>query len=104
MIITRTILLNLRRKFGDSAGLLMQSLCNEENQNKCLEKMTAVSKNTAIKLHPSVKLASVLIPIVKCDKSNDEPSLLYTLRSNKMRKHVSQVSFPGEKKTYNQPI
>lgn len=98
MLITRTILLNLRRKFGDSAGLLtVESLCNEENQNKCLERMTEVSKNSTVKLHPSVKLASVLIPIVKCDKPNDEPSLLYTLRSNKMRKHVSQVSFPGEK-------
>lgn len=97
MLLTRTIiLLNIRRKFSESSGLLtVEFLCNEENQIKCLEKMIAASKKTTIKLHPSVKLASVLIPIVNCDKPNDEPSLLYTLRSNKMRKHISQVSFPG---------
>lgn len=98
MLITRTILWNLKRKFSDSAGLLTtNSLCNEDNQIKCMEKMIAASKNTTIKLHPSVKLAAVLIPIVNGDKPNDEPSLLYTLRSNKLRKHISQVSFPGKK-------
>lgn len=97
MLVRRTkLLLNLKRKFSDSAGLMtVNSLCNEDNQIKCMEKMIAASKNTTIKLHPTVKLASVLIPMVKCDKPNDEPSLLFTLRSNKMRKHISQVSFPG---------
>lgn len=98
MLMTRTIiLLNLKRKFSDSvAGLLtVESLCNEDNQIKCMEKMISAAKNTTIKLHPSVKLASVLIPIVRCDEPNDEPAILYTLRSNKLRKHISQVSFPG---------
>ncbi|XP_031628215.1 nucleoside diphosphate-linked moiety X motif 8 [Contarinia nasturtii] len=96
MLLPRTVLLNLRRKFSDSSGqLTVASLCNEENQIKCLENMISASKKTTIKLHPSTKLASVLIPIVNCDKPHDEPSLLYTLRSHKMRKHVNQVSFPG---------
>lgn len=97
MLTTRTLILNAKRGFSDSPGLFtVESLCNEENRRKCIEKMKLASKHTTIKLHPSVKMASVLIPIVKCDKSNDEPSLLYTLRSNKMRKHISQVSFPGK--------
>lgn len=108
MLITRTIiLLNLKRKISDTAGLLtVESLCNEDNQVKCMKKMIAASKNTSIKLHPSVKLASVLIPLVKCDRPNDEPALLYTLRSNKMRKHINQVSFPGKRQkilTHSKP-
>lgn len=88
--------MNLKRTFSESHGLLtVESLCNENNRNKCIDKMISASRNTTIKLHPSVKVASVLIPIVKCDNPNDEPELLYTLRSNKMRKHISQVSFPG---------
>lgn len=97
MLTSRTILFSVRRKFSDSTGLLTaELLCNEENRNKCIDKMKRATKDTTIHLHPSVKLASVLIPLVNCDKENDEPSLLYTLRSNKMRKHISQVSFPGK--------
>lgn len=91
--------MNLRRMFSESPGLLtVESLCNEDNRKKCIDKMISASRDTTIKLHPSVKVAAVLIPIVKCDKPNDEPELLYTLRSNKLRKHISQVSFPGNKK------
>lgn len=83
--------------FSESSGLLtVESLCNEDNRIKCINKMVTASRNTTIRLHPSVKVASVLIPIVKCDRQTDEPSLLFTLRSNKMRKHISQVSFPGK--------
>lgn len=97
MLTSRTILFNVRRKFSDSSGLLtVELLCNEENRGKCVDKMKRATRNTTIHLHPSVKVASVLIPLVNCDRENDEPSLLYTLRSNKMRKHISQVSFPGK--------
>lgn len=97
MLTSRSILINLRRKFSESPGFMtVESLCNDENRNKCIDKMILATRNTTIKLRSSVKVASVLIPIVKCDKQTDEPSLLYTLRSNKMRKHVSQVSFPGK--------
>lgn len=97
MLTTRTLIFKVTRQFSDSPGLFtVESLCNEENRMKCIEKMKLASKQTTIKLHSSVKVAAVLIPIVNCDKLNDEPSLLYTLRSNKMRKHISQVSFPGK--------
>lgn len=101
MLTTRSLILSVKRRFSDSPASLftVESLCNEENRLNCIEKMKLASKHTTIKLHPSVKMASVLIPLVKCDKPNDEPSLLYTLRSNKLRKHISQVSFPGKKVT-----
>lgn len=99
LITTRTILFNVKRTFCDSSGLLtMEFFCNHENRIKCIDEMKRVAKNTTIKLHPSVKVASVLIPLVNCDKNGNEPSILYTLRSNKMRKHISQVSFPGKTK------
>lgn len=94
MLIPRTILFNVKRTFSDSSGLLtMEFFCNHENRNKCIDEMKRAAKNSTIKLHPSVKVASVLIPLVNCD---DEPSILYTLRSNKLRKHINQVSFPGK--------
>lgn len=98
MLTSRTILLNVKRKFSDSPGLLtVESLCNDENRTKCIEKMKSATKNISIKQHPSTRMASVFIPLVNCDKLNGEPSLLYTLRSNKLRKHISQVSFPGKR-------
>lgn len=99
MLISRTILFNVKRTFSDSTGLLtMEFFCNHENRIKCIDEMKRAAKNTTIKLHPSVKVASVLIPLVNCDKNGDEPSILYTLRSSKLRTHVSQVSFPGKPK------
>lgn len=98
MLTSRTILLNVKRKFSDAPGLLtVDFLCNDANRKQCIEKMKSTTKSVSIKPHASAKMASVFIPLVNCDKSNDEPALLYTLRSNKMRKHVSQVSFPGKR-------
>lgn len=97
MLTSRTILSNVKRKFSDSSGFLTSEfLCNDDTRSKCIEQMKTACKHTTIKLHPSVKMAAVFVPIVRCDEQNDEPSLLYTLRSNKMRKHISQVSFPGK--------
>lgn len=73
----------------------MEFFCNPENRNKCIDKMKRVANSTSKKLNPSVKAAAVLIPLVNCEKNG---SILYTLRSNKMRRHVGQVSFPGKKK------
>lgn len=99
MLILRPIfLLNVKRTFCDSSGLLtMEFFCNPENRNKCIDKMKRAANSTTKKMGPSVKAAAVLIPLVNCDKNGgDEPSILYTLRSNKIRRHVGQVSFPGK--------
>lgn len=96
MLKSQLFLLNAKRYYSVdnfNAG----SLCSIENRHKCINNMILAIKDTTIKLHPSVKVAAVLIPLVKCEKPNDEPSILYTLRSNKMRKHIRQVSFPGIK-------
>lgn len=103
MLIPRPIfLLNIKRTFCDSSSSLLTAefFCNQENRNKCMDKMRHVAKSTTTKLNPSVKVASVLIPLVNCDKNGgDEPSILYTLRSTKIRRHIGQVSFPGKNKT-----
>lgn len=67
-------------------------LLTEENRLKCIEKF---KKSPNILLNPKQpeKFASVLIPL--CEK-NGEISLLYTLRSNQLRRHLRQVSFPGK--------
>lgn len=72
-------------------------LCSAENQIKCIEKMKAASKYTTLKrTRELTKYAAVLVPLVPSDKNSDELSVLYTLRSNKMRRHIRQVSFPGK--------
>lgn len=69
----------------------IESICSEDNIRRCIESMQSA---------PQVKLsqkqydteAAVLIPLCT---HNDELSLLYTVRSAKLSKHVRQVSFPG---------
>lgn len=86
-----------QRKFCDkSSRFNVETLCSPANRDKCLKQMTLVTKAaTNQELHPKVS-AAVLILLVKDDnRAVNEPSLLFTLRSNKLRKHVRQVSFPG---------
>lgn len=80
------------RYFHNRAGKFNpDSLCNEDNILKCVKSMQSA---------PQVKLsnkkyekeAAVLIPLCI---HNSELSLLYTVRSAKLSKHVRQVSFPG---------
>lgn len=67
-------------------------LLTEENRIKCIAKF---KKSSHIALNPKLsetKCASVLVPL--CEM-NGEISLLYTLRSNQLSRHLRQVSFPG---------
>lgn len=100
MLLSRTtVLLNVKRTFCDSTSLLTTDFFSSNaNRIKCIDEMNRITKSTIIhkKSNPSAKVASVLIPLVNCDENGGaEPSLLYTVRSNKMRKHISQVAFPG---------
>lgn len=97
MFKSRMLMVAIHRKFSDSKGQFnVETLCSQDNRTKCLERMKQATKATTGK--PKNKVAAaVMILLVNCDKPNDEPSILYTLRSNKLRKHIRQVSFPGKK-------
>lgn len=78
----------LRRNFST---LNIEQLLSEENKVKTLEsfkKLTKVKYGEKIKRH-----AAILIPI--CVSNKNELSILYTLRSTKLRTHKGQISFPG---------
>lgn len=67
-------------------------ILSEENKVKTLEsfkKLTAIKYGNKIKRH-----AAILVPI--CVSKDNEISILYTLRSSKLRTHKGQISFPGE--------
>lgn len=103
MLKTRLLLSISQRKFCDKSNHFnVETLCTPENRDKCLKQMTLATKAaTNNKLEPKVS-AAVLILLVKCDSNPvGEPSLLFTLRSNKLRKHVRQVSFPGNLPTFH---
>lgn len=66
-------------------------VCSEDNILKCIKSMQSAPQ---VKLSQKQyeKEAAVLIPLCL---HNSELSLLYTVRSAKLRNHVRQVSFPG---------
>lgn len=102
MLKSRLLLSISQRKYCDKSSYFnVETLYSPENRDKCLKQMTLATKAaTNKKLDPKVS-AAVLILLVKSDNnSNNEPSLLFTLRSNKLRKHVRQVSFPGNSQHY----
>lgn len=84
------------RNFSVQTRFAKEILCSAENREKCL-------KNIQSGTRPSFNMqkttfAAVLIPMVY-QVDTPHVSLLYTLRSNKLRKHIRQVSFPGEQFT-----
>lgn len=68
-----------------------ESICSEDRIRQCVESMQSAPQ-VKLSQKPYDSEAAVLIPL--CEH-NDELSLLYTVRSAKLRKHVRQVSFPG---------
>lgn len=92
------LLLSLpQRKFCDkSSHFNVETLCSPENRDKCLKQMTLATKAATNKqLDPKVSAAVLILLVKDNNRADNEPSLLFTLRSNKLRKHVRQVSFPG---------
>lgn len=68
-------------------------LLSEENRKKTIEKFKKYTKLRIGEQNPD-KHAAILIPICI---SNNQVSLLYTIRSSKLKSHSGQVCFPGGK-------
>lgn len=81
----------LRRNYSQ---ISIENLLCEENKKKTLE---CFRKLTKLKYGHSDRIpkrhAAILLPI--CVSENREISILYTLRSSKLRTHKGQISFPG---------
>lgn len=67
-------------------------LLSEENRKKTMEKFKKYTKLRIGEQNPD-KHAAILIPICI---SNNQVSLLYTIRSSKLKSHSGQVCFPGK--------
>lgn len=78
------------RKFSQ---INVSQILREDNQIKCLENFKKYTKLKINDRSPE-KHAAVLIPICIVD---NKISLLFTLRSAKLRTYTRQVSFPGKK-------
>lgn len=81
-------LLMLKRNLSQ---INLEKLLSEENKKKTIEKFRKYTKLRIGETSPD-KHAAILIPL--CIVDNDI-SLIYTLRSSKLRNHSGQVCFPG---------
>lgn len=81
-------LLLFRRNFGQ---INLEKLLSEENKRKTIEKFKKYTKLRIGVKNPE-KHAAVLIPLCITD---NEISVLYTIRSSKLRNYSGQVCFPG---------
>lgn len=89
-------LLLLKRNFGQ---INLEKLLTEEHKRKTIEKFKKYTKLRIGVTNPE-KHAAVLIPLCIVD---NEISVLYTIRSSKMRNYSGQVCFPGKWLTFTLP-
>lgn len=74
--------------------LTKDNLWSEEVKQRCLKNLAAgPSIRIARDPEKQVRIAAVLIPM--CLNEAGEVSLLYTIRSSKLKRHVGEVAFPG---------
>lgn len=81
-------LLTLKRNLSQ---INLEKLLSEENKKKTIEKFRKYTKLRFGEKNPD-KHAAILIPLCIVD---NEISLIYTIRSSKLRNHSGQVCFPG---------
>lgn len=76
---------------SDSSPFSRQVICSDATRQKCIKRFQD-SPQINVASKPLIKTAAVLIPL--CEH-NGTMSILFTLRSSKLKKHRRQVSFPG---------
>lgn len=81
-------LMLLKRNFSQ---INLEKLLSDENRKKTIEKFRKYTKLRIGEKNPD-KHAAILIPMCIV---NNEISILYTIRSSKMRNYSGQVCFPG---------
>lgn len=74
------------------AQINLEKLLSDENKLKTIEKFKKYTKLRVGDKNPE-KHAAILIPL--CITENNEISVLFTIRSNKLRNYSGQVCFPG---------
>lgn len=74
--------------------LTKEQLWSEESKQNCLKNL---ARGPTIRLardpDAQIRTAAVLIPM--CLNEDGEVSILYTIRSSKLKRHVGEVAFPG---------
>lgn len=69
-------------------------LWSEETEKRCLDKLR-LGPSIRIARDPEVKVRTAAVLIPMCLNEQGQVSLLYTIRSSKLRRHVGEVAFPG---------
>lgn len=85
---------NRLRRFSSnipSSPFSREVICGDASRQNCMKHFQELPQ-IKMSAKPFVKTAAVLIPL--CEH-NGAMSILFTLRSSKLKKHTRQVSFPG---------
>lgn len=83
-----------RQHLRSMSQFTKEVLWSEEARKRCLNKMLA-GPSIRISRDPDVKVRTAAVLIPMCLNERGEVSLLYTIRSSKLKRHVGEVAFPG---------
>lgn len=83
----------LKRSFSQ---INIETLLSEEHKRRTIEKFKKYTKLRIGEKNPD-KHAAILIPLCI---ANNEVSVLYTIRSRKLRNYSGQVCFPGNRNIF----
>lgn len=84
----------VRQTLRAMSTLSKEHLWSAESKELCLKKLKA---GPSIRIHrdPEVKVRTAAVLIPMCLNDQGEVSLLYTIRSSNLKRHVGEVAFPG---------
>ncbi|XP_050413159.2 mitochondrial coenzyme A diphosphatase NUDT8 [Patella vulgata] len=90
------------------SGVNLENIFSDKNKERVKKSLLSIQPVRTIEdivkpKHKPLKInhdAAVIIPLCVV---NDEPSVLFTLRSSSLRKHRGEVSFPGGRKDDSDP-